>query len=234
MCRDGAEYVGAGGCSMRYLRLVVPGLFLVLAAMPFLVSQPALAAPPANDNLSAAQVIAVSSTTSATNAEATLEGGETPPACQGTTGATVWFKFTAAASQTLTADTQGSTFDTVLDVFSGPAVSPTFPALTPLVCSDDIGGGNVQSRLSFAATSGITYYVRVGGFSAATGSIILQVGVVPANDNRSDAISIVQDLAFFPYDVNIDNTVATLEPDELPGSGCPYGYGSVWYTLNLS
>src|SRR5206468_6088524 len=129
------------------------------------------APPPANDNwANAALASGGSGSASGANDGATTESGE-PLSLNGVpTGKTVWWKWTAPASGTVVFDTKGSSFDTVLGVFTGSSVSTLSP-----VAADDDGGGSLTSQASFGAVAGTTYYLQVGSFGAGTtGSISLQ------------------------------------------------------------
>src|SRR5205085_2311692 len=60
-------------------------------------------------------------------------------------------------------------FDTVVAVYTGPCSS-----LTLIGCNDDAGPNGpcpntLQSFVSFTATSGTVYHIRVGGFAGACG-----------------------------------------------------------------
>jgi hypothetical protein len=84
-----------------------------------------------------------------------------PCAGTGSIGKTVWFRFTPATNMTITANTQGSSYDTVLTLFRGTAIT----SLTELNCDDDGIAGTHQSVLSgIALTAGQTYYFQVGGW----------------------------------------------------------------------
>src|SRR6266487_609356 len=48
----------------------------------------------------------------------------------------VWYRYAPASNGWLTIDTFGSNYDTVLEVFTGPA-SPTFATLSSIACNDD-------------------------------------------------------------------------------------------------
>ena len=69
-------------------------------------------------------------------------------------------------------DTEGSTqTDTVLSVYAscaGPEIA----------CDDDSGTGNLSS-LTFAATAGTTYYIRVASYSAGCGGFNLNITHAP-------------------------------------------------------
>ncbi|OGO51099.1 MAG: hypothetical protein A2148_07000 [Chloroflexi bacterium RBG_16_68_14] len=86
-------------------------------------------------------------------------------------GATVWYRFTAPSSGTVSANTSDSFFDTVLAAYAGSALN----ALTLIDCDDDTFG--LQSEVSFTATAGTTYYLQVGGYAGATGDLRLSVSM---------------------------------------------------------
>jgi hypothetical protein len=139
--------------------------------------------PPTNDAFSSAQSLAAASSTAATvqgsNVGATAESGE--PAIAGHAAThTVWYKIVANGNSQIEFDTENSTFDTELGVFTGTAVG----SLTPVVSNDDISGSDTKSRVSFAATSGVTYYIAVDGKSGATGSIALNDEVPPPDTTK--------------------------------------------------
>jgi hypothetical protein len=110
-----------------------------------------------------------------TNLGATKQAGE-PDHAGRTGGASVWWTWTATASGTTEINTLGTSFDTLLAVYTGTAVG----ALTLVAENDDSSG--YQSRVTFAATVGVAYQIAVDGYGAATGSISLTVipgAVVP-------------------------------------------------------
>jgi hypothetical protein len=79
----------------------------------------------------------------------------------------VWWKWTAPASQLVTIDTFGSPADTVLHVFTGPALN----ALILHRVSDD-ARVEKDSRVAFVAQAGVTYSIRVAGARTQDGAPI--------------------------------------------------------------
>jgi hypothetical protein len=80
-------------------------------------------------------------------------------------GHTAWWTFTGTGSD-VTVDTAGSNFDTVVGVYVDDGGS-----LTQVGCNDDVD--SLQARLTVPTEDGVTYYVQVGGFGGATGSLVL-------------------------------------------------------------
>jgi len=121
-------------------------------------------APPANDNFSAAQTVSgCAGTTNGTNLGATHESGE-PNHSPDNNGGTrsVWYSWTAPSSGPAQVTTAGSTFDTVLAVYTGNAVN----SLTSLGKNDDVDPGvTLSSNVSFTATAGTTYRIAVDGYN---------------------------------------------------------------------
>ena len=123
--------------------------------------------PPANDNLAAARVIgpALPINVTGINAGATREPGE--PFHAGFVGGTsVWYSWTPTLSGRVSIDTCGSTFDTLLAVYTEPGLTA--------VASNNNGCGTA-SKVSFTATAGTTYRIAVDGRDEATGTISLAV-----------------------------------------------------------
>lgn len=107
------------------------------------------------------------------NTGATAEAGE-PLHAQMTGGRSVWFRWTAPASGTWTFDTAGSSFDTLLAVYQGNAVS----ALTTVAANDDASPGPT-SRVSWNVVAGAEYRIALDGANAASGDWILSWAFTP-------------------------------------------------------
>lgn len=82
-----------------------------------------------------------------------------------------WWQWTAPSNGTLTINTFGSTFDTVLTVATGNSVAN----LVVVAQNDDEPGGGVHSEVTFSVTSGVTYFCAVDGFQDLTGDIALNL-----------------------------------------------------------
>lgn len=137
--------------------------------------------PPENDNFANASNLTIGSISSST-LHATKESGEPTHVNSSTrSGTSVWYKWTPAVSGTLSLNTHGSAFDTLLAVYTGSSVS----ALTVRAANDDDSSGNFgyASKLSTTVTGGTTYHIVIDGYGAASGSFNLNasfVSLVPA------------------------------------------------------
>jgi hypothetical protein len=124
---------------------------------------------PANDAPDGAEVLKVPG--SATAQTGGAHDAEVPMDCvvvdEGTpvdAFRTVWYRVTGTG-RTITVDTAGSKFDTVIEVYT--ASGGTFTPV-PDTCVDDVPAGPVgrtlQAAVSWPTTAGVTYYVQIGGF----------------------------------------------------------------------
>ncbi len=101
------------------------------------------------------------------NTLATVEPGE-PQHAGKVGGHSVWFGWTAPASGVATFRTRGSSFDTLLAVYTGTSVAN----LTSIV-SDEDSGGFYASEVRFNADAGASYAIAIDGLGDASGDIVL-------------------------------------------------------------
>jgi hypothetical protein len=128
--------------------------------------------PPANDDWFG---LSVSNTASGTNVDATEEANEPDI---GPAGATVWWYYIAPADGTVTINTFGSSFDTLLHVYSG--VTSGFDSATLEAEDDDTNG--LQSEVSFSVQAGTIYDIRVSGYNSESGQITLNTSFVNSSE----------------------------------------------------
>lgn len=103
------------------------------------------------------------------NIAATKEAGE-PNHAGNAGGTSIWFRWQAPSSGSVTIDTIGSNFDTMLGVYTGSSVS----ALNLIASNDDIVlGQNISSSVTFNAVAGTTYRIVVDGYAADSGNVKL-------------------------------------------------------------
>ncbi len=125
---------------------------------------------PANNDFADRITVSGSSVTATgNNTGADKEPGEPNHARPG--GASVWWSWTAPANGSVTVDTIGSNYDTMLGVYTGTAVN----ALTTIGTNDDGSGIGLLSRVTFTASAGVTYQIAVDGYLASTGDITLNI-----------------------------------------------------------
>lgn len=108
------------------------------------------------------------------NLDATREPGE-PLHAEEEGDTSVWWTWTAPASGPVTLTTEGSSFDTLLGVYTGDLMTD----LTVVASDDDEDAVNgiLTSRLSFPAVAGMTYRIAVDGYDGASGQIRLRLAL---------------------------------------------------------
>jgi hypothetical protein len=121
---------------------------------------------PANDDFATAHDLGngTSAKASGSNREATAEPRE-PLHHRRRALSSVWYRWTAPANRRVVIDTCGSSFDTVIAVYTGAG----FDALRPVTSDDDSCG--TRSIARFSAVAGTTYHVAVDSFARLRGSI---------------------------------------------------------------
>jgi len=141
---------------------------------------------PANDNFANSITLQTNATITATNTFASREPGE--PSIAGNAGGhSLWWNWTAPTNGTATLSTSGSTFTTLLGVFTGTSLSN----LTSVASNNGNNrGGPAQVTVNVAG--GTQYQIAVDGFNdgfnAQTGTIDLNLRFVP--DTKPPTVSI--------------------------------------------
>ena len=157
----------------KIARFLFPSvLLLALTIMsPWPGAEPAAAVPPNDDYANATQANIPVGTAgiiaTGTTSGATLQAGENIPSCQASFGASVWFRWQPGTTS-IVLDTFGSSFDTVINVYTGAAAPVTPVANT---CSDNFQGP--QSAIRLNTSAGNVYWIQVGGVGGATGNFVL-------------------------------------------------------------
>jgi len=124
----------------------------------------------ASDNNNFHQRLALSGLagqTASSNTFASKEAGE-PNHAGKAGGSSMWWTWTAPVTGNFIFDTVGSSFDTLLGVYTGDLLA----ALTP-VASDDDGAGGGASTVDLTAQAGTEYQIAVDGDGGAEGDIVL-------------------------------------------------------------
>ena len=172
-----------------------------------------------NDSFDQASLISGSSgRVLGTTSNATAEVGE-PLVVSGFGGHSVWYHWIAPRSGNWAFTTDGSDFDTVLGVYTGKMVS----SLSTLGFNDDqnLLSHAKRSRVRLGVISNTEYFVAVDGYYRDSGTVVLNWGEVPLNDNFAAADS----LAAGAGSSLANNVAATRETREPAGSGSR----SIWY-----
>lgn len=155
--------------SATFLRRARHAIFIVALALG--IAPTVWAQAPVNDSFGGLTIPGSSGVVTASNVGATGQPGEPAHAGNPAT-ASVWWTWVAPDSGTVTVETLGSDFDTVLGVYTGDAVN----ALT-LIANNDDAPGLATSLLTFPAIQGTTYRIAVDGYSGANGTIRLSLSL---------------------------------------------------------
>jgi hypothetical protein len=106
------------------------------------------------------------------NNDATIEPGE--PLHDGKPGShSVWFGGNVPLPGIVTLDTEGSAFDTILEIYEVGGSSITKLSKALVGDQDEDGGGFLTSRLKFNASPDKQYAILVDGYAGQTGEITL-------------------------------------------------------------
>lgn len=128
-----------------------------------------LMAGPANDNfMNAVTQSGISFSEMASSVGATSEPGE-PKHAKERGGKSVWWSWVAPSSGMLTVSTSGSSFDTLLGIYTGSVVQK----LAVVGSNDDETASVRTSRLSVAVVAGTTYRIAVDGFGGEQGAVCI-------------------------------------------------------------
>lgn len=174
--------------------------------------------PPANDNLTNAELIGSAPfNTSVDITDATTEPNE-PQFCY-FMPKTIWYSFTPAETVTLRANTFGSAVSGNVNIYRSSGTG--FSGLQFLNCSGP------SSSPSFQAEAGQTYYLQVGSAFGEPGTVNLNLVQTnpPLNDNLANAIAVTS----LPFSATVDLTDATNEPGE--PQVCNFMPNTAWYSF---
>jgi thiol-disulfide isomerase/thioredoxin len=121
------------------------------------------------------------------NMGATSEPGE-PKHAGATGGASVWWSWRATQAGYVTITTSGSSFDTLLAVYTGDSVDK----LTEVASNDEASEMESTSEVSFTAAAGQVYRIAVDGYYGDYGTVYWRLfyssNESPTNDNFANAI----------------------------------------------
>ena len=193
-------------------------LVVVGALVAFVLPGVAQAAPPGNDAFVDATAVTepLPFTDAQDTSEATLEVGE--PAlgdeCGSSVDHTVWYSYAPSADATVSANTFGSDFDTVLGVWEGTDLG----SLTLVGCNDD--RRDLQSAVVFLAAAGSEYRIQIGGYGGDSGSLEFKVrttsgGAIEGTVTDQDTSDPIAQICVFVSDaVGFDSSGSALTGDD--------------------
>jgi len=141
----------------------------------------------------------------------------------------LWSKWTAPGAGTMTINTLGSNFDTVLAVYTGVPLR----SLTKIAGNNDAGVGLTYSSVRFQAVAGTAYYIVVDGNKSPTrsGTIVLNgngsfLETFPSNNDIASAKNLGSGVTFSESGSVL---AATAQNGEPALAGLP-ATRSVWFT----
>ena len=143
------------------------------AFLPFIAAPGIPLAPvPANDDFASPVEVTPLPFNHQIDTTRATQANDDPSLCAGEESATVWYRFVPPSAGTLTVDTFGSSYDTVLAVFTGER-----GALTIQACNDDSSGG--QSEVTLSVAEGQTYFIEAASYSSVGGRLNLSASFSP-------------------------------------------------------
>jgi hypothetical protein len=141
-----------------------------------------------------------------------------PLICGVPPGAAYWFAYQAPASGSMSIDTSGSSYATLLGVFTYSGVLTSYADLTLVACDNNNGGtGTGTSAVQFPAAAGANYFVVVGGVNGARGQAQLSYQL-NAGQPAVPPVLVTQPQ---PMDVVVQTPVAL---EAVAGGTAPFGY----------
>ncbi len=158
-----------------------------LDAATFLYGTSGTVTRPTNNDFAGATTVNLVANTAAltgSTVNANKESGEPNHAPNETGGASAWWKWTANVNGSLTVNTVGSNFDTLLGAYTGNTVS----TLTQVAANDDTippeQDSSVtrprHSTVNLTVTNGTTYFFAVDGWQGEWGSAAINFTLSPA------------------------------------------------------
>ncbi|MFY9310991.1 MAG: BACON domain-containing carbohydrate-binding protein [Bacteroidia bacterium] len=139
---------------------------------------------PTNDLCTSAISLTSATSCSYTNGSTTGATQSIPGTCGGTGDDDVWYSFTAVATSHKVTVQGAAGFDAVIDIRTSPTCSGT-----NVLCSDNSGGGGIETANLTGLTIGNTYMVRVYHYAAGAGSGNFQICVTHTTSSCTYSIS---------------------------------------------
>jgi hypothetical protein len=217
-------FTGTAGTTYHIQVGIDPAMFTVQGAFSLTWA----ITPPANDNfVNSTALTGSTGTYSGNSAGATLQSGEPTPVAGST--ASVWHKWTPSVSGQVVIDTSGSSFDTVLELFTG-SIYGTITSLSLQAYNDDVvgGAGVTYSRITFQAAAGTEYkFTVLAKAGAVPGAYTLHwaPGSSPASNDTFAGAAVISGGTGTTSGSNVGCTMEAGEPIQTYGQA-----GSVWFS----
>ncbi len=119
-------------------------------------------------NLTSGVIRGYSGTQIFNTTSATIDPTE-PPHCGVTGGASYWFSYQAPTNGMMHVDTESSTYDTVLAIYTYNGALTSFTNLIPVTCDNNSGSNGLTSVVNFTTEKNRNYFVVVDGVNGARG-----------------------------------------------------------------
>ena len=117
-----------------------------------------------------------------------------PNHCGVVGGSSYWLSYVPGSTGVMTLNTDGSSYDTILAVYLDDGLGNGYASLISVACDNNSGLDGLDSRLTFAATAGLTYYIVVDGVNGAYGTAYLNYNLkVPPTITSIPAKTIAED-----------------------------------------
>jgi hypothetical protein len=170
------------------IRALNPGSCTMTVTLSGLSASVSVNVIPNNDNFFCRQIIGTGKT-QGSNLNASKELFESDHAANAG-GRSVWFSWTSPDAGQVTVDTIGSSFDTLLAVYTNDSLE-----MLHQVASDHDGFSNRTSRVSFNAAANTEYQIAVDGFNGDSGNISLNLAFnrigIPIITSQPESASVV-------------------------------------------
>jgi hypothetical protein len=185
--------------------------------LPTVIPEPC-GEPVANDNFDApTQITDARVLLQSSSSCASLEPGEVGIPFE-ELGRSVWFRWVAPFTGPTAISTDGSTFNTLLSVYTGDALN----ALT-IIGEDDNGGYGYNALVRFNATNGTAYRIKVDGYLGVGGDYTLNI--IPSTNDHFQNCAPLVGAAGLIRDYNLS---ATAQPGE-PAHAGNRAIHSIWF-----
>lgn len=143
-----------------------------------------------------------------------------PDHCGVVGGSSYWLSYKAPTNGVLMLNTEGSTYDTLLAVYTDDGLGNGYASLHSVACDNNSGANGLTSKLQFNCTNAVTYYIVVDGVNGAYGTAYLNyklgrrptISTVAAQTGTEDTLKTL--------------TVTITDPDTALSSLVMIGYSS--------